>query len=321
MKLKNSLATLLSILLILSLLCGCGSDSVATEAADRVVSNSTATMESSKGDYGYSYDAPAEEPAGSTPMSSTGRLSDQSLANTKLIYTANIELETTEFDASISGLEELVDSVGGYFESSYVNNYGSYRHGSYTVRVPAEQFDSFCSAVGEICQLNSISRSAEDVSEAYYDTESRLVTQQTKLERLQELLAKAETMEDIITLESAISETELNIERLTGTLRKYDSLVGFSTISISINEVYKLTEVEQPVIGFGAKLAQAFETGCGNFVEGLQRTLLRFARNWVGWLIFFIIVAVVIVIFIRVRRKRRARYSPIVRKDDGEDKK
>lgn len=320
MKLKNYLVTICSILLILSLLSGCGASSSAmTEAADMVVS--VPSVESSKGsydtNYGYSVESPAEAPA--SEDSGSG-LSHQSLTNTKLIYTANIELETTEFDSSIAGLEDLVDSMGGYFESSYVNNYGSYRHGGYTVRVPAEHFDAFCTAVGEICQLNSISRAAEDVSEAYYDTESRLITQQTKLERLQILLAQAVSMEDIITLESAISETELNIERLTGTLRKYDSLVGYSTITISIDEVYKLTEVEQPVIGFGAKLAQAFETGCGNFVDSLQRTLLRMARNWVDWLIFFIIVAVVIVIVVRKMRKRIAKYAPVVRKDVGEKK-
>ena len=49
----------------------------------------------------------------------------------------------------------------------------------------------------------------------YYDNEARLTTQRTKLERLQELLSKAEAMEDIITIESAISETELQIEYLT----------------------------------------------------------------------------------------------------------
>lgn len=56
----------------------------------------------------------------------------------------------------------------------------------------------------------------DDVSEAYYDTEARLKTQQTKLDRLHALLEQAATMEDIIALETALSETELQIEYLTG---------------------------------------------------------------------------------------------------------
>ncbi len=228
-------------------------------------------------------------------------------ANVKLIYRANIDMESTEFDTALQGLNALVARMGGYFENSELNNYASYRRGSYTVRVPAENFDAFCTAVGALCQVNSLSRSAEDVSEYYYDTESRLLTQQTKLARLQELLKQAEDMEDIITLESAISDTELAIENLTGTLRRYDSLVGYSTVWISLQEVYKLTEPEPAAIGFGAKMAAAFRSGCTGFVNGLQRFLLSVARGWIGWLIFLVFVAAVVWIVLHIRRRVRAR--------------
>ena len=108
--------------------------------------------------------------------------------------------------------------------------------------------------VGELCHVTYQEQDSDNVSEAYYDTESRLITQQTKLERLQTLLAQAETMEDIITIESAISDTELEIEQLTGTLRQYDSLVDFSTVYITLQEVYQLSNVEEPAtrLGVGA---------------------------------------------------------------------
>lgn len=318
---KRTLAIILILILALGLLCGCGAsaDSMASAPTANTPAEAPAGSASDM-NYGYAADMSEESVEAESSTTTTTTSASNPLANTKLIYTADINLETTEFDASIAGLEDLVDSMNGYFESSYVNNYGSYRSGNYSVRVPAEHFDGFCTAVGQLCQLNSISRSARDVSEAYYDAESRLLTQQTKLERLQALLAKAESMEDIITLESAISETEYNIEQLTGTLRKYDSLVGYSTVNICIDEVYKLTEIEEPVIGFGAKLMQAFKTGCGNFVDNLQRTLLRMARNWVGWFIFIVIVVVAVVIVLRVRKARKAKYAPVIRKDEEEKK-
>lgn len=305
MKRKNIFAAILIFALLLGLMTGCGASS--DTAADTYVSNGTTAESEPEApredmDYGYAADTNDKPASGNVPEEGQDRFS-----NAKLIYTANIELESTEFDSAVAGLEALVENMGGYFEESYVNNYGSYRSGNYTVRVPAENFEDFCSAVGELCQLNAVSRRAQDISEAYYDTESRLVTQQTKLERLQTLLAQAENMEDIITLESAISETELYIEQLTGTLRKYDSLVGFSTVTIYLQEVYKLTEVEEPVIGFGAKLAQAFETGCSNFVDGLERGALRFARNWTDWLIFAIVVVVAVLVVRRVLKKHRLR--------------
>ena len=312
---KKTLSILLCVLLIASLLCGCGgsakSESYSTpHEYAKADSGSTASY---AGGTGWAMDTAmeAEAPMAPESMKEDARQTGSNLpANVKLIYRASIDMESTEFDKALGGLNDLVERMGGYYENSELNNYSSYRRGYYVVRVPAENFDAFCSAVGELCQINNISRSAEDVSERYYDLESRLATQQTKLKRLQDLLNQAEDMEDIITLESAISETELTIENLTGSLRKYDSLVGYATITINLSEVYKLTEVEEPVIGFGAKLAQAFRTGSTGFMNGLQGFLLGVARGWIGWLIFIVIVVVVILVVRKIRRKRAAAYAP-----------
>ena len=170
----------------------------------------------------------------------------------KLIRTAWLELESTEFDEAARGLKELTEEYNGYFETSSVANYkDGARWGDYTVRIPAEQFDAFLSHAGALCHLTWQEVSQEDISEAYYDTAGRLKTQQIKLERLQELLSKAEKMEDIITLESAISETEWQIENLSGTLRHYDGKVSYATVHISLREVYKLSSVEEVPDTFG----------------------------------------------------------------------
>ena len=260
-------------------------------------------------DDGYYYEAEAPMETMDSPMVSTAP--STALANAKLVYTADITLETTEFDIATEGIVNLVSSLDGYFESSYVNNHGTYRRGSYVVRVPSHSYEAFCTAASELCTLRSISRAVDNISEAYYDNESRLVTQKTKLERLQTLLAKAETMEDIITLEGAISETELAIERLTGTLRKYDSMVDFATISVSLNEVYKVEPITQPPIGFGEKLADAFASGCNSFVRFLERTALSFAYNWIGNLIAIAVIVIVAVIIVKkIKKIKGAKKQP-----------
>jgi len=324
---KKKLALLLVLLMLAALLAGCGASSTAAMASDTFTAPAAAPAEykseAAYGGYidnGYDYayaeesyyeaEMPMPEPSASATASN---LATGIPNGVKLIYRADISLESTQFDDAVTAIRTLAEQCGGYYESSNLDNYSAYRYAYYTIRVPAEQFETFCTAVSEISaegvtfQMTNISRSAEDVSESYYDTESRLETQKTKLARLQELLAKAENMEDIITIESAISDTEWQIENLTGTLRHYDSLVGYSTICINISEVYKLTEIEEPAIGFGAKLAAAFQQGCTNFVNGLEHAALRFARAWVGWLIFFVIVAVVIFVVVRVTRRCKAK--------------
>ena len=330
---KKALSILLSLMLLLSLAaCGAKSDSMAMNGATASQNTSAAapSMPMPAPEMGFDYAAPEETvyDSVSSSGSSTTTVSSTLPENVKMIYRGYLYLESTGFDAAVSGLEALVAEMGGYFESSELNNYSPYRTAYYVVRVPSAQYQPFCGRVGQLAQVNSQRHTTENVSEAYYDTESRLITQRTKLERLQELLAKADVMEDIITLESAIAETELQIERLTGTLRKYDALVDYATVEINLNEVYQLTEQEQPVIGFGAKLVEAFKTGTSNFVNDLERFALRFARNWVSrtiWLVIWIVVIVVIVRRLRkleklsvFRRKNKQAPPPAPKAEDAD---
>ena len=306
---KKALSILLSLMLLFSLAaCGAKSDSMAMNgaSADKNTSSAAPSMPMPAPDIGFDYAMPEETVSDSVSASGgTTTVSSTLPENVKMIYRGYLYLESTGFDAAVSGLEALVAEMGGYFESSELNNYSPYRTAYYVVRVPSAQYQPFCGRVGQLAQVNSQRHTSENVSEAYYDTESRLITQRTKLERLQELLAKADVMEDIITLESAIAETELQIERLTGTLRKYDALVDYATVEINLEEVYELTEQEQPVIGFGAKLVEAFKTGTNNFVDDLERFALRFARNWISRTISLVFWIVVIVVVIRFLRKKK----------------
>ena len=306
---KKALSILLSLMLLFSLAaCGAQASDMAMNgaSADKNTSSAAPSMPMPAPEVGFDYAMPEETVSDSVSASGgTTTVSSTLPENVKMIYRGYLYLESTGFDAAVSGLEQLVAEMGGYFESSELNNYSPYRTAYYVVRVPSAQYQPFCGRVGQLAQVNSQRHTTENVSEAYYDTESRLVTQRTKLERLQELLAKADVMEDIITLESAIAETELQIERLTGTLRKYDALVDYATVEINLEEVYELTEQEQPVIGFGAKLVEAFKTGTNNFVDDLERFALRFARNWISRTISLVFWIVVIVVVVRLLRKKK----------------
>lgn len=239
---KRGFAWLLTLLALLGLQSGCGGggDTTVSDTA----SNSAATdgADDPGGSYGAWAEAEVAEDSGGTAEDGA---SDR-LENAKMIYTARMEVETTAFDTADADLRTLVEVLGGYFEQAAVHDYGSgYRSGDYKVRIPADQFQPFLDRVGTLCHVTYQEQTSENVSEAYYDAESRLATQRTKLERLQNLLAQAENMEDIITIESAISDTELEIERLTGTLRQYDALVDYATVHLSLQEVYQLSNVEE----------------------------------------------------------------------------
>lgn len=317
MKMKKKLFALLALLLALSL-AACGGSSqynsgagIATDSAPQEAP-STPREDYNAAEMGWDIPTMAEE-GDFAPEPSPGSGSYGGVpANAKIIYTANLALETKEFDDASKALATLVADVGGYFESKTVNQ-GYYRSMDAVVRVPVANFTSFLDRAGETAHAVNRSEYLDDVSEAYYDQESRLTTQRVKLERLQELLGKAEDMADIITIESAISDTELEIEYLTGSLRKYDSQINYSTISLSLSEVYRLSTDEEVPLTFGQRLASAFSTGCQRGVEGLEDFAVGVARNWVGLLIWAVILAAAVLLIRRYLRKKAARrkfYAP-----------
>lgn len=222
-------------------------------------------------------------------------------AGQKLIRTAQMHLETTSFEEAVQSLTDLTEQMGGYFESSSVGKRSNGRWAEYTVRIPAEKYQTFLDQAGALCHETWRDAQQDDISERYYDTQGRLKTQQIKLERLQALLAKAENMEDIITIESAISETEQMIDDLSGTLRHYDGQVDYATVSISLSEVYKLSNVEDVPDSFMSRLGKAFTGGWANFTDAIENFAVALAYGWM-WVLLLAVVAVVLV---RILRKRR----------------
>ena len=300
---KKFLALLLALVMALALV-GCGASAPKTEAFMDMTTSDDAAM-----DMGFD--------AGGAPMEDFKQEAEyqngafeeypsttdgDKLKDVKMVYTANMDLQTLSFDQADSDISALVEEMGGYFEQRSISNRSSgYRYAEYTVRVPAEKFNDFCSQMGTLCHLVYKNESADNITESYYDTQSRLVTAQTKLERLQELLRRAESMEDIITIESAISETEWTIENLTGTLRTYDSLVGYSTIYMTLHEVYELSGQGQAPVTFGDRLGESF-------LDGLK-SIGRTAQNFAVWLAYswfwLLIVVVIVIVVIRTIRRRK----------------
>lgn len=320
---KRGLALFLVTLLTVLALAGCGSGgySGGTDSAASAPSASESQTAYDTGggnwkgemmDFGFGAPADAETPTatgGAAGPDEPGAAPEEDqagdrLANAKIVYTANIEAETQEFDACAAALEKLVEDLGGYLEYASTSSHGDgSRRASYTARVPAKEFKGFLTSVGDLTHVVSQDKNADNISEMYYDTESRLETQRTKMDRLQMLLSKAETMEDIIDLENAIAETEYQIEQLTGSLRHYDSLVDFATVEISLREVLRLTEVEEAPPTFGRQLGSAFTGGLRSFGDFLQGAAIFLAYNWL-WLV---VLALIVLAVVKLSKRAQAR--------------
>jgi len=101
---------------------------------------------------------------------------------------------------------------------------------SLTLRVPAENLDTFLLMTGELGDVISRSISADDVTEYYFDTETRLETLRVLQEKYTEYLKDAKDMEDIISIERELNNTISEIESMERTMRRLDGQITYSTV-------------------------------------------------------------------------------------------
>lgn len=226
--------------------------------------------------------------------------------STKMIYRASLELETLDFDKAQQDIAALVTDFSGYYEEQTVAGYSSgYRYAHYVIRVPAEQFAAFFAKMGGVCHTLRRDSSQENISESYYDVQSRLTTAQTKLARLQELLSRADNMADIITIEDAIADTEQTIDSLSGTLRGYEQLVDYATVQVNLDEVYRLSGTAEAPLTLGQRLSNAFISGISSLGDFLENLLVWLAYSWL-WLVLLAGSAVLVVYILRRRKRKKS---------------
>ena len=119
----------------------------------------------------------------------------RSTDSAKIIYTANLSLESKDYDAARAALDAAAAEAGGYLESSseYADS-GDSRSASLSFRIPQENYESFLAAVAEAGNVTYKNQQAEDVTTQYLDVETRLDNLKNQRTRLQQLQQQADNL-------------------------------------------------------------------------------------------------------------------------------
>lgn len=273
---KKALIAVISAMLVLSLLSGCASSKNNSSTSDSVAPGGSGTApsapEAEKG--GDFYDGVS---AGEIYQNENQTSAEEMYGGRKVIRTYDLSIETNDFDGVLSAIEARLAQFGGYSQNSAVNGrkpavYGDPgRSAELTLRVPAENADEFVSGVKGMGTLVNSHDYTNDITDEYFDTDSRLDVLQTELDRLKSILVETDNLADVITLESRISEVMYEIEQLTGTLRKYDALVYYTTVEINLYEE-NLKEGPAGAKTTGERIGEGFMNslyGVGTFFTNL----------------------------------------------------
>jgi hypothetical protein len=213
----------------------------------------------------------------------------------KIVRTGHITLEVEDIAGIMEEVAQVAEELGGYVVSSHKSGDEGEASGYITIRVPADSFDE---AFDELRQLAVNvpyeSTEAMDVTEEYVDLEARLHNLEATEAQYLALLEKAETVEEMLKVQQALSDVRGEIERIEGRMKYLERTSDMALIEVSLRET-------KPLAGPWSA-SNAFKSavrGLTTFVRGLATVFI-----WLG--VFCWIWVPPLVIWLRRRRKAKA---------------
>ena len=152
-----------------------------------------------------------------------------------------------------------------------------------------------------MANITSKSESSEDVTLSYIETESRIASLEIQRDKLLEWMEDAETVEELIKLEERLSEVRYQLEYYGGILRNYDNLVEFSTITLDIREVERMTIQEPDTVG--DRIGKGLSDNLYEIAEGFKNFIVWFVTS-LPYLLIWAVIIVAAVLVIRVIAKK-----------------
>ena len=310
--LKKKMAKVLTGVLVLSMLSGCGSArKMAMESAyDTAASNYSAAggVYYDSGDYEYADEVSEENGSSQAETVEKGETTGR-----KLIRNVDMDVETESFDALLASAQSQAEELGGYIESSSISN-SSYasstsaaRSARLTARIPSEKLDGYLAGISKQSNVTRKSESTEDVTLQYVDLQSHKKALLAEQESLLSMMEQAESIEDIIAINEQLTDVRYQIESMESQLRTYDNQVDYSTVNLYIDEVERYTPGAAK--SAGARIAEGFSANIyrvGSFFKNFAIEFIILLPILIAIAIVLGIAILIVRIIIKISEKHQA---------------
>lgn len=224
---------------------------------------------------------------------------NESSSSRKLIRTKSVTVETKNLDKSLEKVNTAIDTFGAYVEHStldspsYVSEYDDKRTYTMTIRVPEDKLDAFMNQLDSTGTVTSATESTEDVTLQYTDIEAHKKALQTEYDRVMELIGKAETMDQILALESKLSDLRYEIDSYESQMKVMDNQITYSTVSLTLKEVEYEKDADT---SYGTRIVNAFKDGIHDVRSGLADFSVWFILVLPSLVVLGIVIAILVAI-------------------------
>ncbi len=263
-------------------------------------------------EYSMTDEAPAMEsmPEGELLNDAEVEVDDERM----IIKTANLRMQTTEFDVSLANIKAEIEKYGGEITNSDLWRSGDdsyeYRVMDIEIRVPAENYSSLLSGVESAANVRSMNEYSEDVTTQYIDVTARIDSLKAQEERLIELLDMAQNITEIMEIEYQLSNVRYERESYEQQRIYLERQTSMSTIYLTLEESRVVVITDE---GFWTGLGTSFMSGYYWLTSALS-ALLTVIVTLLPTLIFIAIIAVIVIVIVKATkplRKNKPKKQPM----------
>lgn len=228
----------------------------------------------------------------------------------KIIVSGSISLEVTDFDDKMKSIMDLAQRYEGYVENSNVDNNSSYyvegkrqnaKTGNISIRVPSDKFQIVLGEIKSMGEVKNENTNSVDISDAYYDTATRIENLKVQENRLRELLALAKNVDEILKIENELNRVRSEIDLMSTDIKRWDKQVSMSSLYIGLREVKDSQLAGVDVTTTWGRAYKGFIKAINNVVRGIE-SLFIFMVTALPYIA--ILAIVLIIVYYAVRRIR-----------------
>ena len=152
-----------------------------------------------------------------------------------IIYTGSITVKVPDVRSASDKAGTIAAGAGGFIGGDKRTLNGTRSEAQLVLRVPSAAFATTLDALGKIGTEEARSAQQEDVTEAVVDLDARIASQQASVNRTRALLARANTIGEIVSVESELTKREADLASLQARKRSLGDRVDLSTITVFLH--------------------------------------------------------------------------------------
>ncbi|MBE7067323.1 MAG: DUF4349 domain-containing protein [Ruminococcaceae bacterium] len=224
----------------------------------------------------------------------------------KIIERITMTVETKTFDTLLEQINSQIKELDGYIQNSDVNgnkiDSDNYRYANIVIRIPSKETNNFSEFIATNSAVTNKKVTTEDVTLSYVDIESRIAALEAEKTALEQLLASASSVQDIVTIRAQLTDVIASIESYKSQLRVYDSLIAYSTITLYIHEVDTISVEPEP--GTWQKIGTNLKNNFAGMWSAVKAVFIFFV-SIIPYLIPQVIIAAVVITIIKLARAKK----------------